>query len=65
MGWILFHCWRAMFAFSIYDKTVNKIFIARDFFGEKPLYYSLDNDNFYWCSELKSDAASFTGKTTN
>ena len=43
-----------MFAFSIFDKTVNKIFIARDFFGEKPLYYSLNNDSFYWCSELKS-----------
>jgi asparagine synthase (glutamine-hydrolysing) len=43
-----------MFAFSIYDKTINKVFIARDFFGEKPLYYSLDKDNFYWCSELKS-----------
>lgn len=43
-----------MFAFSIYDKTVNKIYIARDFFGEKPLYYSLNEDGFYWCSELKS-----------
>ncbi len=43
-----------MFAFSIYDKTVDKVFIARDYFGEKPLYFSSDNDNFYWCSELKS-----------
>jgi len=43
-----------MFAFSIYDKTKNKVFIARDFFGEKPLYYSLNNDTIYWCSELKS-----------
>lgn len=43
-----------MFAFSIYDKNLNKIFIARDFFGEKPLYYTLNKDDFYWCSELKS-----------
>lgn len=43
-----------MFAFSIYDKALNKIFIARDFFGEKPLYYTLNKDSFYWCSELKS-----------
>ena len=43
-----------MFAFSIYDKTINKIFIARDFFGEKPLYYTLNNSTFYWASELKS-----------
>ena len=43
-----------MFAFSIYDKRVNKLFIARDFFGEKPLYYSNVEGNFIWGSELKS-----------
>lgn len=43
-----------MFAFSIYDKTKNKVYIARDFFGEKPLYYCHHKDGFYWCSELKS-----------
>lgn len=43
-----------MFAFSIYDKTIEKIFIARDFFGEKPLYYSQTKEGFIWASELKS-----------
>ena len=43
-----------MFALSIYDKTINKLFIARDFFGEKPLYYKHDKENFIWASELKS-----------
>jgi asparagine synthase (glutamine-hydrolysing) len=43
-----------MFAFSIYDKRINKIFIARDYFGEKPLYYSNIDDSFLWGSELKS-----------
>jgi asparagine synthase (glutamine-hydrolysing) len=43
-----------MFAFSIYDKTIGKVFIARDFFGEKPLYYSQTSDSFIWASELKS-----------
>lgn len=43
-----------MFAFSIYDKISNKVIIARDFFGEKPLYYTKTNDSFIWCSELKS-----------
>ncbi|WP_298119883.1 asparagine synthase (glutamine-hydrolyzing) [Flavobacterium sp.] len=43
-----------MFAFSIYDKILNKVFIARDFFGEKPLYYYKNDDSFFWCSELKS-----------
>lgn len=43
-----------MFAFSIFDKTLGKVFIARDFFGEKPLYYSDINNEFIWASELKS-----------
>ncbi|TYA71863.1 asparagine synthase (glutamine-hydrolyzing) [Seonamhaeicola marinus] len=43
-----------MFGFSIYDKNKEKIFIARDFFGEKPLYYSQDGDKLIWASELKS-----------
>lgn len=43
-----------MFVFSIYDKRLEKIFIARDFFGEKPLYYVQSNNDFYWASELKS-----------
>ncbi len=43
-----------MFAFSIYDKNINKLFIARDFFGEKPLYYTQQDDKFIWASELKS-----------
>ena len=43
-----------MYAFSIYDKNINKIYITRDFFGEKPLYYYSDNSQFIWASELKS-----------
>ncbi len=43
-----------MFAFSIFDKQVNKLFIVRDFFGEKPLYYYKNNNLFAWASELKS-----------
>ncbi len=43
-----------MFAFSIYDDNLKKCFIARDFFGEKPLYYSQTTDKFIWASELKS-----------
>ena len=43
-----------MYAFSIHDKNLNKVFIARDFFGEKPLYYFHNEDTFVWASELKS-----------
>ena len=43
-----------MYGFSIYDQHKNKVFIARDFFGEKPLYYTNTNKQFIWASELKS-----------
>lgn len=43
-----------MFAFSIYDKKKNSVLIARDFFGEKPLYYTKNDCSFIWASELKS-----------
>ena len=43
-----------MYAFSIHDKKNNKVIITRDFFGEKPLYYTKANGIFYWASELKS-----------
>ncbi|MFD2725959.1 asparagine synthase (glutamine-hydrolyzing) [Hyunsoonleella rubra] len=43
-----------MFGFSIYDKNKNKLFIARDYFGEKPLYYYRSDEKFVWASELKS-----------
>ncbi|MFC5195154.1 asparagine synthase (glutamine-hydrolyzing) [Bizionia hallyeonensis] len=43
-----------MYAFSIHDKNQNKLIIARDFFGEKPLYYAQTENGFYYASELKS-----------
>ncbi|MBI65522.1 MAG: asparagine synthase (glutamine-hydrolyzing) [Candidatus Marinimicrobia bacterium] len=43
-----------MFSFSIYDKNLKKLYIARDYFGEKPLYYYNNDNNFFWASELKS-----------
>ncbi len=43
-----------MFAFSIYDKTSKGVFLARDHFGIKPLFYFHDNKNFAFSSELKT-----------
>lgn len=51
-----------MFAFSIYDATLDSLFIVRDYFGEKPLYYTQDENNFYWASELKSIIAVMEGQ---
>ena len=44
-----------MFAFVVYDKVQNEIFIARDRFGEKPFYYSyVPGKYFLFGSEMKS-----------
>ena len=43
-----------MFSFAIYDKRLDKVFLARDCFGEKPLYYCNDGNSFYFASELKA-----------
>ena len=41
-----------MFAFAIYDKPRGRIFLARDRFGEKPLYYLVKPGLFAFASEL-------------
>ncbi len=43
-----------MFAFAIYDKITNELFIARDHFGIKPLFYTQINEAFAFSSELKT-----------
>jgi len=43
-----------MFAFCIYDKKKQELFIARDRFGIKPLYYHLKKDKFAFASEIKA-----------
>ena len=43
-----------MFAFAIYDSNEKTVFIARDRFGEKPLYYTFVNGNFIFASELRA-----------
>jgi asparagine synthase (glutamine-hydrolysing) len=43
-----------MWAFAIYDKKKNLIFLSRDRFGIKPLYYYFKNDKFIFGSEIKS-----------
>ena len=42
------------FAFSIYDKEKNTLFIARDRMGIKPLLYYFDGIDFIFASELKA-----------
>lgn len=43
-----------MFAFAFYDKKQESLLIARDRYGIKPLYYSLQNHFFSFASEQKA-----------
>lgn len=45
---------RGMFAFAIWDAEKEEVFLARDHFGIKPLYYILYNKTFVFASEIKS-----------
>ena len=44
---------KGMFAFAIYDQKQKTIFLSRDRAGEKPLYYSIYDNNLFFCSEIK------------
>ncbi len=43
-----------IFAFCIFDRSSQLMFLARDHMGVKPLYYYLKDDVFLFGSELKS-----------
>ena len=43
-----------IFAFAIWNSQKEELFVARDHFGIKPLYYSFVNDNFLFASEVKA-----------
>lgn len=53
---------RGQFAFAIWDQLDQRLFIARDRFGQKPLYYSLQGGNFYFSSELSSLLKAFPSR---
>ncbi len=42
-----------MWAFAIYDFKTQEIFLSRDRFGQKPLYYSTENEQLIFGSTLK------------
>ena len=46
-----------MFAFAIWDRNRGQLFLARDRFGKKPLYYSLIGRHFVFASELDALAS--------
>ena len=45
---------RGMFGFAIYNTVDHSLFIARDFFGIKPMHYTQIGNDFVYASEIKS-----------
>jgi len=45
---------RGMFGFAIYNTKDSSLFIARDFFGIKPMHYTQIGNDFVYASEIKS-----------
>jgi asparagine synthase (glutamine-hydrolysing) len=41
-----------MYAIAIFDKRTNELHLARDRFGEKPLFYSCESDRFAYASNV-------------
>jgi asparagine synthase (glutamine-hydrolysing) len=45
---------RGMFAFAIWDRTRRRLLVARDHFGQKPLFYTERNGQLTFASEMKA-----------
>jgi asparagine synthase (glutamine-hydrolysing) len=45
---------RGMFAFAIWDEHRQRLLLARDRFGKKPLYYALSKERLLFGSEIKA-----------
>jgi asparagine synthase (glutamine-hydrolysing) len=53
-GHEVIHKLRGMFAFAIWDEKRQELFLARDRFGKKPLYYRPDSNSLIFASEIKA-----------
>lgn len=48
------HHLNGIFAFAIWDSENEELFMARDHFGVKPLFYTMQNNSFIFASEIKA-----------
>lgn len=56
---------RGFYSFAIYNYEKNKIFLVKDLFGKKPLFYFHDQLEFYFSSELHGLAKIIKKKNIN
>jgi len=54
-----------MFAFAIWDEVEQELFAAVDRLGEKPFYYTMDEECFLFGSEMKALWAAGIDKRPN
>ena len=54
LGNKIFEKLNGIFSLAIYDIKKNKLIIARDHMGVKPLYYYFKNGEFFFASEIKT-----------
>ena len=52
-GYDCFLKFKGMFALAIWDPKKEQLLMAKDRFGEKPLYYLFNNETLYFASEFK------------
>ena len=53
-GSSIIHKFNGIFSFAIWDDGKKELFLARDHFGIKPLYYTIINNDIIFASELKA-----------
>lgn len=53
-GFDILNMIRGMFSFALYDSFESKLFLINDRFGEKPLFYSYDQNSLIFSSDIKS-----------
>lgn len=53
-GMEMFERMNGMFAFALHDRSLGRVLLARDRFGEKPLYVHADDERVAFASEIKA-----------
>lgn len=54
-----------MFAFALYDKGNKQMFLARDRFGKKPLYYATSSGSLFFASDIRAVVKCLPAVTIN